>query len=133
MILMTEHHPGDRRMPPGPRGIAASVLNLARMQKNMLSFLRHLDRSYECEDLSPVRFVIAGQAMYLLRDPRHIHRLFKDSVAFPRTQAFTRQFRATLGYSLVTMSDQGDWKRTRRRTTQYFKSAALGQYGVGVN
>lgn len=123
----------DRRVTPGPRGVLASALNFMRMQRDALAFLRRLDRGHPCDDLAPVRFVIAGQVLYLLRHPRHVHRLFRDPDGFPRTQTFTRQFRATLGYSLVTVSDVDEWKAARRRTTRHFKGPALQRHGAGVN
>ena len=115
-----------------PNRLAARILNTFRMRADFLQFLCDIHARHSNHDLRPIDIDLLGPRMGLLQDPLHIKRVFKDTETFVRPEIFMKPFRASLGYSLVTVTQMEEWSSLRRRTLRYFSHQQLVAYGDGV-
>lgn len=126
---LVHRRPEGKQRVVGPRGVRAGIQTTMKAERSMFDLLLEMEQQYGDAALSPFRFTIMGKPVYVVRHPRHISRVFKDSETFPKTQLFMRAFSTTLGHSLVTVAAKEEWRKMRKRTVKHFTPTLLQTYG----
>ncbi len=105
---------------PGPKGPAANVANLLRLQRNAPALFSDLHARYG--DL--VRLPLGPYLTHLNLHPDGIKHVLADNNAnYVRGRMYDR-FKLFFGYGLLT-TDGADWKARRRRVNPAFHKSAI--------